>query len=612
MSPTIPFLRRSWPLVAALLVGACTDFAMTPDRVPESLINDPAHTVIAHGDRAPHRVTVLDQDGEPFSPLPSWAPPDWSFSDPDAVVVAPDGSLEGVGGGEVRVEARLAGLKASSKLRVNPNEVALSAPTVYVVQSVQNLQGDVPLLAGVEGLLRVFVTSDPASFYQPRVRASFYLDGTEVHSVTLLPASYLIPNEVDEGNLDWSFNAVLPGSVLQPGLEMVIELDLDAVVPLAPGSQVRIPAEGRRALDVRALPGLQLTVVPVLLASNPNEQILDWVATLTPNGSTLQFVRSVLPVGDLDLEVHESYTTTADLTTGAGWSAFLREIAALRVAEGSQRYYYGATVLPPGSEYGGLGYIGAPTSVGRPTSSTLAHELGHNLSLRHAPCGGAGGPDSNYPYAGGSIGVWGYQARAGSAHGSLKDPDHQVDLMAYCTPRWISDYHFKKALAFRLAEEVEASPAPAGPPEQVLLLWGSTGDGELLLEPSFVLDAPPQLPTEDGPYRLEGLDPEGRVLFSLSFSPTEVEWGGAHFAFAVPLGTEGIEALDAISLTGPNGAVTVDRSTRLPRVALAMDAATGRIRGIFRDGVVPAAVSGDVMVRFSQGLPGGGPDWRRE
>jgi len=134
----------------------------------------------------------------------------------------------------------------------------------------------------------------------------------------------------------------------------------------------------------------------------------------------------------------------------------------------------------------------------------------------------------------------------------------------------------------------------------------------MLLEPAFVLDAPPLLPTEDGPYRLEGLDPEGGVLFSLNFAPQQVSLGGAHFAFAVPFGTEGIEALHAISLTGPEGAVTVDRSTRLPRMALVTDGATGRIRAILRDGVVPAAVGANARIRFSEGLPDSGPVGRRE
>jgi hypothetical protein len=42
-------------------------------------------------------------------------------------------------------------------------------------------------------------------------------------------------------------------------------------------------------------------------------------------------------------------------------------------------------------------------------------------------------------------------------------------------------------------------------------------------------------------------------------------------------------------------------------MALATDRATGSIRAILRDGVVPAAISATATVRFSQGLPDSGP-----
>ena len=38
----------------------------------------------------------------------------------------------------------------------------------------------------------------------------------------------------------------------------------------------------------------------------------------------------------------------------------------------------------------------------------MVHELGHSMSLRHAPCGLLFDPDPNYPYPSGEIGVWGY------------------------------------------------------------------------------------------------------------------------------------------------------------------------------------------------------------
>ena len=64
------------------------------------------------------------------------------------------------------------------------------------------------------------------------------------------------------------------------------------------------------------------------------------------------------------------------------------------------------------------------------------HELGHNHGREHAPCGVSG--DANYPYNGGSIGVYGYDLLTGQ----LFSPNEHADMMSYCDPTWISDYNF--------------------------------------------------------------------------------------------------------------------------------------------------------------------------
>lgn len=608
-------LRRSLPrttplLAATIALGSCSDLALAPNQVPDELILEPSDTLITEGDAAQFRVTVLDQDGQPFSVLPSWAPPRWTASIPSALTIEPDGSMQAVGGGEVRVEAQLAGLKTWSTVRINPERVALSAPAVYLAQAVQSPAGTVPLVAGRMALLRVFVTSQPGSFYQPTGRASLYLNGSLTHEVALRPGSYLIPEGVDERRMSRSFNALIPGHVLQPGVELLVELDVEGIVPLAPGSQLRIPAEGMTELNVIEVPHMTLTIVPTLLAQNPDEGIFAWTDGLHPSSSVMRYVRSVLPIGDLDVVIHEPYTTSANLTTKEGWSQFLREIRLMREAEGSVGYYYGAVVLPPGSAWGGLGYISLPASVGRPTDVTLAHEIGHNVSLRHAPCGGVAGADQQYPYSGGDIGMWGYANLGGSGLATLRDPEQYKDLMGYCSPRWISDYHFSKALNYRAVQE-PLLPSRAEP-EPVILLWGGVDGGALTLEPAFALDAPPTLPVGPGPYRLEGVTENGRRLFSLGFGLTEVSRGGGDFSFAVPMDPGDLESLSAVTLTGPEGVATMDRSTRTRSATLVRDGATGRIRAILRDGTVSAALAAGSVVTRSDGLPTGGPEGGRE
>jgi len=413
------------------------------------------------------------------------------------------------------------------------------------------------------------------------------------------PGSYLTPSSVDESRLDRSYNAVIPASVAQPGVEVVVEVDPDRIVPLAEGSQVRIPVQGRMPLDIRDLPPMSLTIVPVLLESNPNPQIFAWTGGMTEESEQLRFLRAIFPIGDFAVDVRAPYTTSSDLTTKAGWGAFLREIAVLQLQEGSGGYYYGAVKPPPGSSYGGLGYIGRPVSVGGPSDKTLAHEVGHNLSLRHAPCGGAGSPDPNYPYEGGDIGVWGYDFRGRVGLGTVVPPSDYKDVMGYCKPKWISDYHFTKALSFRESSE---PASPTGQSQKVLLVWGTAGAGESELEPAFVIDAPVSLPALPGPYLLEGLDSNGNRIFSLSFSPVEAEFGPGHFVFGIPYEEAWGESLGRITLSGPDGVSILQGTPGRVPMAIVVDPVDGGIRAIVRNPDDLTAMGTDADILLSDGL----------
>ena len=598
------YSHRAGMLLTVAAVG-CADLALEPNQVATSMVIAPTDTLITAGDEAKLTVTVLDQDGIPIAGPPSWAPPEWVTSDPAAIEIAADGSVTGLRGGALTVSALLAGLDAKTRLRVNPRSVVLSAPTIYLNQAIQNVHGSVPIIAGRDALLRVFVTGDQVSFYEPRVQADFYHDGEIVHSVPMHPASDLLPHEVQEGRLDRSFNAEIPGAVLQPGVEVVVELDPDGVVPTAPGSQLRIPADGTLHLDVLSMPRLDQTIVPILLSSSPDERVFSWTRGMTPEGRQVRLARTLLPIGEMTVTVHEPYYSSADLTTSDGWRGMLREIRTMRVLEGQEGYYYGAVQLPSGSSFGGLGYVAYPASVGRPRDDTYGHELGHNMSLRHAPCGGPSGPDPDFPYANGSSGVWGYDFE----HHVLVDPEFFRDLMGYCRPDWISDYHFRKAMDFRLAAEMDSrsvSAADRGPPERMLLLWGSAGNGELLLEPAFMVDAPLTLPEADGPYLLEGFGPGGQRYFSFAFTPDPVEFGGGQFLFTVPHDPERHGALERVVLSGPEGSFTLEQSGASP-MAIITSRASGQVRAIVRDwGGGFSLLEGDTEIMVSDGLPGGG------
>ena len=587
-------------LLAILAAAGCSDLASQPERVPASLELLPADAVILEGEAVRYQFRVLDEGGAAFDRVPAWAPPRWSVSDPSVAEVDADGEVIGLEGGrETRVAAEVASMQAGAWVRVNPTSVKIEASAVHLTQAVQTLGGDVPLIAGRSALLRVFFTGDKLSFYRPRPLATFYQDGAPIHEMRLDPAVDRIPTEPEEGRLDRSFNVVVPGLVVQPRVELVVELDPDGAVPAVSGSDRRVPAEGRLRLDVLTVPPMELTVVPVVHSAD-SEAILTWVEGITETSPGMEVVRSILPIGELELTVNEPYRTTADLGTVAGWLGLLREISVLRLTERRSDYYYAAVAAPPNAPLKGLGYIGLPIGVGIPDVDTFAHELGHNMGLRHAPCGLAVNPDPDFPYEDGSIGVFGYETRGGNTQ--MVDPAEYWDLMTYCDPSWISDYHFIKAMEFR--REHESLVLRSVDPEPTLLLWGNAGTPDLLLEPAFVLDAPPKLPAREGPYRLEGFDAAGRPLFSFPFTPDELEYGGGQFAFAIPYDDRwgGPEGLDHVRLSGPDGSVTVERSGSR-RASLVMDPDTGRLRGILRGREAPPPWADDMEIVASDGVP---------
>lgn len=587
--------------------SGCADLALEPDQVPHFLEITPADTLITEGDRVRLNLVVRDKDLNTMRGPPSWAPAAWEVTpDPHVIDIAPDGDVAALGGGDLRIIARAAGLEAWTTLRINPANIRLHASRIYLNQVIPAVDG-VPVIAGRDALLRIFATGDETSFYQPNVRATLYRDGAIVHTALMTPGSDVLPSTVEEGRLDLSFNTPIPGEIIQPGLGLVVELDTDGIVPLDTGSETRIPAEGVMDLGVMQLPTHIQTIVPTLIESAPNERIFLWTNGLDADHRNMRFMRTIMPIGDLEVRVHEPFYTRADLTEPSGWNRFLREMRVLWRAEGEVGYYYGAVIRPPGSPYRGLGYIAQPASVGVDSDRTITHEVGHNMNLRHALCGSPSpaNPDPNFPHEAGSIGVWGYDLH----RTRLVSPMQYKDIMGYCDPDWISDYQFKRALAHRRATEDfggTAAASASAPPEKTLLLWGGVGDDEFLLEPAFLMEGTPRLPESGGPYRLEGFTGDGSAHFSFDFTPDPVEFGGGHFLFAVPYDPERDGALTRVVLSGPEGEYVLGPSSESP-MAIVTNRASGQVRAILRDWNGGFnLVDGDTEIMVSDGLPGGG------
>ena len=467
-----------------------------------------------------------------------------------------------------------------------PLMVNLEESTAYLTQSVQSFKYPVSLVANEPALLRVFLTSDGTVANKPALKAIFYNNGTEVHSAVIPSGGVKVPDSVDESSLFVSSNVVVPGDVISPGLEFVVNIGNEGDQLAGFGSMGRIPVNGMIKVDVLEMPVFDLTMVPLLWNEEPDYSIVFETEDLTAESDLFRLTRDLLPVKEFSLTVREPVYVSSDPVFRSDHAELLGEVEAIRTMDGASGYYMG--VLKGG---GGFGFASRPGVVSSATLDgfTIAHELGHNLSLGHAPCNeglaSIGFLDPGFPYADGNIGAWGFDLLSNA----LVYPE-TPDLMSYCDPVWISDYHFEKMIRYRLTEEEERLLATGPPLSKSLLLWGglSLEDG-LYLEPAFVVDAPASLPNEGGPYRLQGHDESGIMLFELDFVMGEIADGeGGVFVYALPVQQEWSGSLARITLTGPEGFVEVTQNSGRS-ASLLLDPSTGRVRGILRNWPEPGA-----------------------
>ncbi|MFO0584460.1 MAG: zinc-dependent metalloprotease family protein [Anaeromyxobacter sp.] len=525
-----------------------------------------------------------------------------------------------------------------------PGGPDLAIATAYVVQSTQTPAFDVPLVAGKDAVARVWVTATGPATAAPLVRVSVYEGATLVGMIAVQPPGPSVPSAVDEGTLASSWNGAIPGALIKPGRSILVDVDSDRKILETDESNNAWPLSGApRPLDVATVPPLRMRILPVKTPDG-----LTGNATATNLAYYTTLLQRAWPLATVDATLGSTFSASSSaVADGTGWGTILSEVSAKRAADGWTGYLYGAIATSYGGGVAGIGYVPGTTAIGwdkmkagdpagSSSSGVLAHEVGHNFGLSHAPGCNAGGPDPNYPYAGAVIGAYGLDV----ATGALKTPDMH-DLMAYCSNNWVSDYNYRKVLGtlrttgLAAEEPPPDASAPQASAGSSLLVWGREEHGVRTLEPAFHLPVAAR-PPPPGPERLTGLDAEGRALFSVPFALADATCAsgpGAGFAFTVPL-----DAADAARLAtlrwdaadrpavlraqrapaasgaaGPGaapsvqraagGAVRVTWSAEPAEVAMFRDGATGEVLGFGRGGaaeLVPA--SGVLELR----LPAGG------
>ncbi len=466
-----------------------------------------------------------------------------------------------------------AGATASAAVAYAPTSVTptpglnLQILGMHITQSVQTMNGGVPLVSGRDGVLRVFALANAANTARPSVRARFFQNGVLISTLTAVAPATSVPTVVNEASASASWNFVVPGALLQPGVSILADVDPDNVVAEALETDNVFPVSGSpRGLDVRFVPALAVRFVPVQQGNGLLGNVSDANAS-----SFLTRTRDMHPLNAVTSSTRAPYTTTLTVSSdGTNWSQLLSELRTLRTADGSSQNYYGVAKVSYSSGVAGIGYIGAPVSMGwdylPSASEVMAHELGHNWGRQHAPCGGVAGPDANYPYAGGVIGAFGFNVRLNQLLSSST-----ADLMGYCSPTWISDYTYQSVMAYR-GTSTTATTVTSAAVQPSLLVWGRIdADGNIALEPSVRLTGRSVLPARPGKYTIDATDAAGNAIASISFDPDPVAdeakgVDGEHFAFMIPFSDAAQARLATLRIRGKGR--SVERTARAAQTSV--------------------------------------------
>ncbi|MBU1359335.1 MAG: zinc-dependent metalloprotease [Gammaproteobacteria bacterium] len=320
-------------------------------------------------------------------------------------------------------------------------------------------------------------------------------------------------------DLDSIYSATIPGQNVQPGMQIDIRLA---------GGQLSRTIKPR----VGAPNGIKLVMVPVRVSAGAG----DAVGQVQSRGGELLRLRA--PVASVDVQLHPPLVSASAPGDSA---AVLAEISQLRALEQPDRqtYYYGFVPTQLFPRLGGLAYLRGRAAVSIEDDAHVAHEIAHNIGLRHAPCGGATDVDPHYPYANAALGamgryIWGYLAGLRTFIDPRDTRSH--DKMSYCPGDTFSDYNYR--LMQRLLDPASASavdaaaeePAPQAPRE-LLLIAGSIRGTQVELAPVKRFEGRPggtggqayllRLETTSGvveyPFDTEELDHDSETrLFTLS------------------------------------------------------------------------------------------------
>ncbi|MCK9463377.1 MAG: hypothetical protein M0R80_27465 [Proteobacteria bacterium] len=389
------------------------------------------------------------------------------------------------------------------------------------------ISGDVPIVAGRDTVIRAYVQVEEG--FEART-LWLRVELTGAGDARVFAEENEVSASSTAGSIASTLNVTVPGAELEAG--QAISVSIHETVEDAPGSGsddgALWPTDGEQDLGVtEQMAPMKLVLVPVEYNADGSGRLPDTSAAQLELFE--DYFYAMYPVSGVEITVDDPMPYGGVVGAyGNGWDNLLNTVTQRRTDNGAgvEEFYYGL-VSPEDSfgEYcsGGCvtgmswqptapGSMQVGTGIGFPgdyAANTAVHEVGHSSGLGHAPCGGPSGVDPLFPYGDGGIGVMGYDVTKEYGENPLKDPNTYKDMMTYCDPDWISDYHF--GLLFERVDVInQYLNASIAPPPGGDTLWLSVSigaDGSVAPGPTLLS----ALPFEGEPRNVAVLDGDGAV-----------------------------------------------------------------------------------------------------
>jgi hypothetical protein len=571
-------------VVAILLASGCTGGTEPREAVAEIRLQLARDTILI-GDSTEVAADLRDgARGIIVGVLPAWRSSSPSVATVRAVGTLPSAAITAVSPGRVEITATVGRTVGRATLTVLPlSAFDINVEQAQWTQAIQTPSGSIPMVldgnaAVVNVLLSTTVPGRASGNLVLTVRDN---SGAVVHRDTVV----VRPITARTTYADPSAQFLVPAGVIRPGLSWDVVRDPAGQQRDGNASNDRFPRGGPASLVTVSVPPMHVRFVPLTLASHNGVR-----ATLTPSATTdlLSMVVRVMPWSRLTTSIAPPLTTTARFGDGdvggtySFWSTVLGDVQQIaRTADERFRDAFWVAIAPVPSgfrsfEFGGLAFLPGPVvgvadgsrvsailaADGSFAASAVAHEIGHNLGRRHAPCGGPTDVDPEYPLLSGWIGTPGHDVAGwamGASVSALPRSPATGDLMSYCPPTWIGAYTYE-ALIAALRAKLGTAMMPAAR-EPVVVVSGALRAGVLTIRRVVRLIASPTT-GDAGDADITLLDSDHRAIATRRIALQQLDHdAGQLFSVALPRHDVETDRIAAVRVRTRDGTWT----QRVPR-----------------------------------------------